>query len=157
VSPRHRWQPDTLSLASAGRRLHGLYAGSFKGVRVTKRGVSPRIMSAQVVGSRGSTTVSGSELRSRLGLFDTWAYFRSITTDPSGGAVATSARFALRGTVFPAASGSALRVQALRGGRWTAVGTAHVGSGGRYRWTTPAAGTYRVVSRRAPGPAVRLG
>jgi stage II sporulation protein D len=157
VSPRHRWQPDTLSLASAGRRLRGLYAGSFKGIRVTERGASPRIMSARVVGSRGSTTVSGSELRARLGLFDTWAYFKTVTTDPSGGAVATSARFALRGTVFPAAAGSALRVQALRGGRWTAAGTVRVGAGGRYRWTTAAAGTYRVVAGRAPGPAVRLG
>ena len=33
----------------------GLVKGSFKGIRVTKRGESPRIMTAEVVGSRGVT------------------------------------------------------------------------------------------------------
>jgi stage II sporulation protein D len=170
VSPRHRWQPDTLSLASAARRLRGLYAGSFRGIRVTKRGVSPRIITAQVVGSRGSTTLSGSALRARLGLFDTWAYFKTISTapavpapsDPTGGtpapgATAARARWALSGSVLFAARGSALTVQVLRGGRWTAAGTTSTGTGGAYRWATAVAGTYRVVSGQAPGPAVRLG
>jgi stage II sporulation protein D len=170
VSPRHRWQPDTLSLASAGRRLRGLYTGSFRGIRVTKRGVSPRIMTAQVVGSRGSSSVTGSELRARLGLFDTWAYFKTISTapatpapgDPTGGAVAPGAtaahaRWALSGSVLFAGNGSALKVQILQGGRWTTAGATHTGAGGAYRWATAVAGTYRVVSGSAPGPAVRLG
>ena len=41
---------------SAARKLGGLVQGSFKGIRVTKRGASPRIMTAEVVGSRGTTT-----------------------------------------------------------------------------------------------------
>ncbi len=53
--------------------------GSFKGIRVTKRGVSPRIVTAEVVGSRGVTVTDGATLRARLGLFDTWAYFTSIS------------------------------------------------------------------------------
>jgi stage II sporulation protein D len=159
VSPRHRWHPTTMSLARAGRKLRGLYSGSFRGIRVTERGVSPRIMTARVVGSRGSSSVSGATLRSRLGLFDTWAYFKSITTDPTGGAVAASAgrRYALHGRVIGAGRGSLLNVQVRRGGRWWAAGTARVGARGAYRWTSSAAGTYRVVSGRAPGPAVRLG
>jgi stage II sporulation protein D len=157
VSPRHRWRPATLSLARAGRKLRGLYSGAFRGIRVTKRGVSPRIMTAQVVGSRGSSTVSGATLRAKLGLFDTWAYFKTITTDPTGGAVATSARHALHGRVMGAGRGSRLTVQVRRSGRWWAAGTTRVGAGGAYRWTTSAPGTYRVVSGRAPGPAVRLG
>ena len=40
-----------------------------------KRGVSPRIVSAEVLGSRGDTPVSGPELASRLGLQSAWAYF----------------------------------------------------------------------------------
>jgi stage II sporulation protein D len=128
-------------------------------------------MTAQVVGSRGSTTVSGSELRSRLGLFDTWAYFKTISTapatpapsDPTGGAVgppgatAAKARWALSGSVLFTGRGAKLKVQARSGGRWTTVGTTHTGAGGAYRWATAVAGTYRVVSGSAPGPAVRLG
>jgi stage II sporulation protein D len=159
VSPRHRWHPTTMSLSRAARKLRGLYSGSFQGIRVTKRGVSPRIITAQVVGTRGSGDVSGATLRSRLGLFDTWAYFKTITTDPSGGAVATSggARHSLSGRVMGASRGSLLRVQVRRGGRWLTAGTTRVGARGAYRWTGSAAGTYRIVSGAARGPAVRLG
>ena len=66
-------------------------------------------------------------------------------------------RWALSGRVLFAGRGSALQVQTLRSGRWTAVGTTHTGARGAYRWATAVAGTYRVVSGGAPGPAVRLG
>ena len=46
-------------------------------------GVSPRIVWADVIGSRGKTKVRGTTLRSRLGLYDTWAYFRRIKTNAS--------------------------------------------------------------------------
>jgi stage II sporulation protein D len=65
----------SLSFAAAGDRLKGLVEGAFRGIEVLKRGVSPRIISAQVLGSGGSTAVSGPELAARLGLDDTWAYF----------------------------------------------------------------------------------
>src|SRR3954454_23207721 len=129
VSPRHRWAPATMALSRAGRKLRGLVRGSFRGIRVTRRGVSPRIVSADVLGTRGATTVSGATLRAKLGLFDTWAYFTTITSgkakpkaavpsqqaaDPSGGAIvgatATAARVcssrALAGTVLGARRGS---------------------------------------------------
>jgi stage II sporulation protein D len=168
VSPRHRWQPRTLSLATAGRKLRGLYAGAFQGVRVTQRGVSPRIIAAQVLGSGGSTTVSGSTLRARLGLFDTWAYFKTITTrpatpqpaNPTGGAVGPTlsrVRYALRGSVIGAGRGATLRVQVRRGGVWLAAGTTRAGQGGAYAWGTSQPGTYRILSGAAPGPAIRLG
>ena len=75
LSPDHRWGPITLSLASVQSRLGGLIKGSFEGIHVTRRGASPRIVSAQVLGSGGATTVTGPQLQSRLGLKDTWAYF----------------------------------------------------------------------------------
>jgi stage II sporulation protein D len=74
TGPLHRWTV-TISFASAASRLHGLVTGSFKGVEVLKRGSSPRIISAYVLGSKGRTLVSGSTLAARLGLYDTWAYF----------------------------------------------------------------------------------
>ncbi len=72
--PLRRWTM-TLSFASAASRLSGLVKGAFSGIEVLKRGVSPRIVSANVVGSKGRTPVSGAELEARLGLYSTWAYF----------------------------------------------------------------------------------
>jgi hypothetical protein len=59
--------------------------------------------------------------------------------------------------VLGARRGSPLTVQAWRGGHWVAAGSATVGRRGAYGWTTSAAGTYRVVSGAARGPAVQLG
>lgn len=70
----HTWK-KTLSFASAATRLHGLVRGAFKGIEVLKRGFSPRIVSAYVLGSGGRTAVTGAQLAERLGLYSTWAYF----------------------------------------------------------------------------------
>jgi stage II sporulation protein D len=69
-----RWTLD-MSFAAAAARLRGLVRGSFRGVEVLERGHSPRILTAAIVGSAGTTRVSGAELAQRLGLQDTWAYF----------------------------------------------------------------------------------
>jgi stage II sporulation protein D len=69
-----RWQLD-MSFAAAAARLRGLVKGSFRGVEVLRRGYSPRILTAAILGSAGTTTVSGAELAQQLGLQDTWAYF----------------------------------------------------------------------------------
>jgi stage II sporulation protein D len=74
TGPLHSWS-TSLSFAVAARDLHGLVRGSFLGIEVLQRGLSPRIISAAVLGSHGATTVTGDELASRLGLYDTWAHF----------------------------------------------------------------------------------
>jgi SpoIID/LytB domain protein len=80
ASPRHRWA-RTMSLRSAQRRLGSLVKGSLTRIRVLRRGQSPRVVAAQVIGSGGRTAVSGPELRRRLGLYDTWARFTVITAN----------------------------------------------------------------------------
>jgi SpoIID/LytB domain protein len=65
----------SITFTSATARLRGLVKGSFRGIEVLTRGVSPRIISAEVLGARGATPVSGPELAARLGLSSTWAYF----------------------------------------------------------------------------------
>jgi stage II sporulation protein D len=81
-----RWKLR-ISFASASARLRGLVKGSLLGVEVLRRGVSPRILSAEVLGSRGDSAVSGPELEARLGLESAWAYFSiqsgtSLTREP---------------------------------------------------------------------------
>ncbi len=79
ISPKHRWQ-IRLTTSRLQHRLGSLVRGRLRGVKVLKRGVSPRIVWASVVGSRGSVRVRGATLKSRLGLDDTWASFNRFST-----------------------------------------------------------------------------
>jgi stage II sporulation protein D len=167
VSPRHRWTTKP-SMKSAARKLGSLVKGSFKGIRVTRRGASPRIMTAEVVGSRGVTTVDGATLRAKLGLFDTWAHFTAIkgekapASDESGGATIPPRSFAfrrpavvgvLRGTVI--GGGAYGVVQVRRSGRWVDVANIRTRRG-TYRFAAMSSGVYRAVFGGAAGPSVRL-
>jgi len=73
-----RWKIE-MSFAAAARHLSGLFKGSFRGIEVLTRGVSPRIMTARVLGSAGSSTLDGPELAGRLGLQSTWEYFSVLS------------------------------------------------------------------------------
>ncbi len=70
-----RFGPITMSVARADRRLRGLVDGTLEAIDVTRRGVSPRVISAKVVGSGGTTTVSGATLEAALHLPSTWDCF----------------------------------------------------------------------------------
>jgi stage II sporulation protein D len=167
ASPKHRWGPYRWSMGSTASKLSGLVKGSFRGIKVVKRGASPRIVWADVVGSAGRTRVSGATLRARLGLYDSWASFTSIRTGraPRGWPVGTpptpEARAArafdqLTGSVMPARRGSAVTVQHRQGGSWRTVGQAELGRGGSYGFTVTAPGRYRVLYRGDRGPAVTI-
>jgi SpoIID/LytB domain protein len=73
-APSSKWKLS-MSFAAAAAHLGGLLKGSFRGIEVLTRGVSPRVISARILGSRGTTTVSGPQLAGALGLNSTWAYF----------------------------------------------------------------------------------
>ena len=117
-------------MKAAAKKLGSLVQGSLKGIRVIKRGASPRVMTAEIVGSRGTTPVTGATLRAKLGLFDTWVYFTSINSEAApgrsvrrrpGAAAVRDGRAALRRRAAAARSigpreGASLTVQALRGG-----------------------------------------
>jgi stage II sporulation protein D len=183
VSPRHRWGPYRMTLAQAGRKLAGLVKGHFRSIKVLQRGFSPRIVRAQIIGTRGVTNVSGPDLRSRFGLFDSWAYFTSITSkkkpvtpttpaqpasggqpDPSSGGTAPVApagsaragRTVLAGTIAPGRRGAWLRVQRRVGGHWVTYAWDTLERGGRYAVRIAGPGTYRVLYRGAPGPSVTV-
>jgi stage II sporulation protein D len=85
IAPRHKW---TLKFTKSRLRVKlraFLKGGTFKKITVTKRGVSPRVVKASVVSSRGATAVSGAQLRAALGLYDTWASFNGPDIPPKGG------------------------------------------------------------------------
>ncbi|MBV8734038.1 MAG: SpoIID/LytB domain-containing protein [Solirubrobacterales bacterium] len=84
--PYHRWT-RRLSLPAAARRLGPLLKGKLVGIRVVQRGASPRIISALVNGTGGTTTVSGAQLERAFGLLSTWARF-TVTSAASGHAAA---------------------------------------------------------------------
>ncbi len=76
-SPLHEWT-FRFSQAEMNGRLGTYVAGGLRGIRVTKRGDSPRIDYAKLIGSGGTTTIRGDTLAAALGLYDRWAYFKKV-------------------------------------------------------------------------------
>jgi len=157
ISPKHRWR-FRFSDASIGARLGA--PGAFRRVEVIRRGRSPRIVEARVVGTRGSRALTGASIRARLDLFDSWAYFTRVSTSQvrSGGRGSRAARRSreLAGAFTPAPRSKRLTVERREGASWRQVGTVGVSSGGRYRATVHRRGSYRVRSGSVAGPVVRV-
>lgn len=74
TSPYHRWGPIHYTNAQLGAKLGA--PGKLREVQVVKHGVSPRIVRANIVGSRGTRALTGPQIQSRLGLRSTWIDFR---------------------------------------------------------------------------------
>ena len=130
-----------------------------------------------MIGTGGATNVTGPQLRSAFGLYDTWAFFTSVSSkakkkarkpassvpasDPSGG-VSPGVRAAslraprIEGTISPARPGRWVRVERRVGGRWVTAVDTKVLRGGRYSVAVPAPGVYRVTYGSATGPDVRV-
>jgi stage II sporulation protein D len=171
ASPKHRWGPYRYSAGEMAAKLGGYVKGRFKGIEVVRRGRSPRIVTADVVGSAGRTRVTGPTLRAELGLFDTWAYFSGIRTR-SKGPKAEVDRASLRGLdaearaaagadrvvgeVSPAVSGGSVTLQRRAGSRWATLGTATTDARGRYAFVADRPGAYRVRYLLDAGPVVRV-
>ena len=74
ISPNYRWTAR-FTQRQMQRRLKGLVRGTLRSIRVVRTGVSPRVVEAELRGTRGRTRVSGNDLRARLGLLSTWVRF----------------------------------------------------------------------------------
>ncbi len=74
-SPLHRWTVR-FSDAEMDSRLGAYVDGHLRRIEVTKRGDSPRIVTAKLIGSGGTSTIDGGSLAAALGLYDRWAYFK---------------------------------------------------------------------------------
>jgi stage II sporulation protein D len=165
--PYHRWS-DRMTIRAATAKLGSLVKGRLKGIRVTKRGVSPRVVSAQVVGTRGTTDVTGPQLQSAFGLMSTWMRFTTISaTTIRRGHVPRAAyehvlslpwsSATLSGTVFPYAKRATVAIQVQTRKGWRTVARVRVGFGGGYTVQLAATGSYRVVYDQVAGPTVTIG
>ena len=165
-SPWHRWTVR-LSEAALDRALRA--PGRFKRIKVLERGVSPRVVRAQVVGTRGTRSVTGPQIRSALGLRDTWFTDYRVATSASRLATAGrawSSRAAswlprpaarvLAGQFQPAPRARVLGIERKAGGHWRFAGRAHTARSGRYRVTLARSGVYRVAYGAVKGPPVRV-
>jgi stage II sporulation protein D len=78
--PLHTW---TLRFSGPeiSAKLGAYLDGRLKQVVVIKRGVSPRIVEAKLIGSGGISTVSGEQLEVALGGYDTWMRFEKVVGD----------------------------------------------------------------------------
>jgi SpoIID/LytB domain protein len=160
-SPYHRW---TLHY-SAVRLDRALGApGAFKRLKVLQRGVSPRVVRAQVIGTRGTRNVTGPQVRSALGLRDTWFTDYRVASSAVHSRSARPAswgprppRRVLAGQMLPAPRKHVLRVE-RRGadGHFRPIAHAKTSRSGRYRVTLRRAGVYRVAYGAVKGSPVRV-
>jgi stage II sporulation protein D len=77
AGPHHSWKLS-LSQSEMEAELGDLVKGELRRIVVTERGASPRIVEVAIVGTGGTSEADGPTLKARLGLKDTWAYFKKI-------------------------------------------------------------------------------
>jgi stage II sporulation protein D len=187
ASPKHVWAiPIRLTMTQAKKALGRFVLGRFKRIQVIQRGTSPRVVRAVVVGTKGTVAVTGPQLRQAFGLWDTWAYFTSVSSSvqkpatppaavppapstpstPSTGGTAPGARAAavaarraaiIAGSFEPARPGTWAKLEVRDGPTWRTAADLTIGSGGRYSVRAPGPGVYRVVLGPVAGPEVRVG
>ncbi len=159
-SPYHRWQL-TLSAARLDRALGA--PGTFRRLKVLQRGVSPRVVRAEVIGSAGSRTVTGPQVRAALGLRDTWFTHYRVASSASRTRSARPAswgprppRRTLAGQFQPTPRKRVLSIERRTAGHFRVVLRAHTSRFGRYRVGLARPGVYRVRSGAVAGPLVRV-
>src|SRR6185503_16671261 len=139
--------------------------GAFKRLKVVERGESPRVVRAKVVGTQGTRNVTGPQVRSALGLRDTWftdyrvatSSVRSRSARPASWGPRPPAARVLAGSFQPAPRTRVLGVE-RRGadGHWRFVKRTRTSHSGAYRVTLARSGVYRVMYGAVKGPPVRI-
>jgi stage II sporulation protein D len=82
--PLHNWKLE-FSGPEISSRLSAYLQGRLKQVAITKRGVSPRIVEAKLIGTGGATKVRGDQLEAALGSYSTWMEFRKLVNGKAAG------------------------------------------------------------------------
>jgi len=154
--PYHSWIFQ-MTPQTAAAKLGSLLRGTLTGILVTRHGVSPRILTADVVGSGGITDVTGPQLQSAFGLDSTDAAFTTISTTATGETLDAAIFPAPATTLGPApqaadtSAPAVVALQALDAGAWQTIGSVPVAA------ALPGPGSYRIVDGTLDGPAVTAG
>jgi stage II sporulation protein D len=83
--PLHTWKLR-FSGPQINAKLGSYLDGRLEQIVITKRGVSPRIVAAKLIGTGGTTNIRGDQLASALGAYDRWMSFRKLVNGkPAGG------------------------------------------------------------------------
>jgi stage II sporulation protein D len=82
--PLHSWKLE-FSGSEISSKLGAYLEGKLEQVVVTKRGVSPRIVSAKLVGTAGTTQIRGDQLEAALGAYSTWMTFHKVVNGKVAG------------------------------------------------------------------------
>lgn len=134
-NPYYRWK-ETLSVGAASGDLKRYLKGSLKGIEVLQHGVSPRVVKAAIVGSKGTVDVSGQQLQTLFGLRSTYVAFTTITSKgvvssgtlgSGSGSVGTVGS---AGSAGPGGSGGGSAGTGSEGGAATSPGSGYAASGG---------------------------
>ena len=137
-SPLHIWPENPMhwSAAKVAGDL-GIYSAShpagvkgiLRSIYVAKRGVSPRVVKAAIIGDKGITWVSGTTLRFALDLRDTWVHFTTMSISPAAAqhkTISAGDKVTLSGRIYPAlAEGAKVTLYYKSGSAWH---TADVGT-----------------------------
>jgi stage II sporulation protein D len=161
ISPHFRWSLS-LSREEMEHRLGALVKGRYEGIEVLEGGDSPRVLRAEVRGSKGRKSATGATLRAKLGLRDSWASFgridmavagamRALRSPASGPAPAG----VLTGRVKPEPRGGRIALERRERGGWRRA-LAHADRRGAFRVSVDRPGRYRVRAGGSGGPAVRV-
>jgi stage II sporulation protein D len=163
ISPRHRWQLR-FTRARLGSALGGLCRGRFQAIKVVKHGVSPRVVAADVVCTRGRVRTSGPALRARLGLYDSW--FRVVRASSKKAKQAADLNVPAVGrllhptTITGSFSSRPSVVSVERRdestGAWQLVARGLTNAAGAYRVPVYGSGTYRVGAGGVFAPNVTV-
>jgi stage II sporulation protein D len=164
-SPRHRWQ-FRFSSSAINARLGAQCPGSFRRIKILKRGYSPRVVRAQVTCSRGKVRASGQTLRSELGLYDTWFTVTRASAKASASAAAAGPDLPLfsrlvnprvvSGSFDPLPSHGYVNVERLAGGHWQLIARGLTNRLGQYRVPVYEAGAYRVSADGVSAPTLDI-
>jgi stage II sporulation protein D len=75
--PLHTWHLK-FSEGEIDAKLGSYLDGALKQVVIAKRGVSPRIVEAKLIGTGGTTSIRGDQLEAALGAYSTWMSFEKL-------------------------------------------------------------------------------
>ena len=164
IAPRHRWSFGPYTAKQVKSKLGGLCPGTFRAVKIRQRGISPRVIAADVVCSRGTRHTSGATIRSAAGLYDTWFTFVRVQSTAASRPKALRSGLgkllfprALVGRVNPAPkAGSRVLVDRRVGRHWRLAARGRTSRGGAYDVRLATAGTYRVRVAGVSGAPTRV-